>query len=209
MIFLTDTDYGSTISLNSLCMVDGINFSSSSVEKITHLKKNDGLIDKKPENMPARTIVQEDFNGLADVGSKGTSTKLDKSGSCNGSSSSLDSLRMVDDINVSSLSVQKVTNLKENGTLPESDRSGVQHVKSNDKYHVRKVLKEKNGPVSKSSNVEKPKRKLLPASAMLLKELTGPDMEAANGDARGKIPAGGHGISQRSTSLFNLLRNQS
>ncbi|CAL9758277.1 unnamed protein product [Musa acuminata subsp. burmannicoides] len=205
----SDIDYGGAISLNSLCMVDGINVSSSSVEKITHLKENEGLIDKIPENMPGRTIVQEDFNGLSDFGSKGTSTKLDKSGICNGSSSSLDSLRMVDDINVSSSSsVQKVTNLKENGTSPDSDRSRVQHAKSNDKYHVRKVLKEKNGPVFKSSNAEKPKRKLLPASAMLLKELTGPDMEAANGDARGKIPAGGHGISQ-STSLFSLLRKQS
>ncbi|CAL9089729.1 unnamed protein product [Musa textilis] len=205
----SDIDYGSANSLNSLCTVDGINVSSSSVEKITHLKENEGLIDKIPENMPGRMIVQEDFNGLADFGSQGTSAKLDKSGIRNGSSSSLDSLRMVDDINVSSSSVQKVTNLKENGTSAESDRSRVQHVKSNDKYHVRKVLKEKNGPVSKSSNAEKPKRKLLPASAMLLKELTGPDMEAANGDARGKIPAGGHGVSQRSTSLFNLLRKQS
>ncbi|XP_009397598.2 kinesin-like protein KIN-6 isoform X1 [Musa acuminata AAA Group] len=206
----SDIDYGGAISLNSLCMVDGINVSSSSVEKITHLKENEGLIDKIPENMPGRTIVQEDFNGLSDFGSKGTSTKLDKSGICNGSSSSLDNLCMVDDINVSSSSsVQKVTNLKENGTSPDSDRSRVQHAKSNDKYHVRKVLKEKNGPVFKSSNAEKPKRKLLPASAMLLKELTGPDMEAANGDARGKIPAGGHGISQRSTSLFSLLRKQS
>ncbi|THU74729.1 hypothetical protein C4D60_Mb04t36450 [Musa balbisiana] len=206
----SDIDYGSTVSLNSLCTVDGINVSSSSVEKITHLKENEGLIDKIAENMPGRTIVQDDFNGLADFGSKGTSTTLDKSGICNRSSSSLDSLRMLDDINVSSSSsVQKVTNLKENGMSPESDRSRVQHVKSNDKYHVRKVLKEKNGPVSKSSNAEKPKRKLLPASAMLLKELTGPDMEAANGDARGKIPAGGHGVSQRSTSLFSLLRKQS
>ncbi|URD95777.1 Kinesin motor domain [Musa troglodytarum] len=205
----SDIDYGSANSLNSLCMVDGINVSSSSVEKITHLKENEGLIDKIPENMPGRTIIQEDFNGLADFGSQGTSAKLDKSGICNGRSSSLDSLCIVDDINVSSSSVQKVTNLKENGTSAESDRSRVQHVKSNDKYHVRKVLKEKNGPVSKSSNAEKPKRKLLPASAMLLKELTGPDMEAANGDARGKIPAGGHGVSQRSTSLFSLLRKQS
>ncbi|CAL9157038.1 unnamed protein product [Musa hybrid cultivar] len=206
----SDIDYGGAISLNSLCMVDGINVSSSSVEKITHLKENEGLIDKIPENMPGRTIVQEDFNGLSDFGSKGTSTKLDKSGICNGSSSSLDNLRMVDDINVSSSSsVQKVTKLKENGTSPDSDRSRVQHAKSNDKYHVRKVLKEKNGAVFKSSNAAKPKRKLLPASAMLLKELTGPDMEAANGDARDKIPAGGHGISQRSTSLFSLLRKQS
>lgn len=43
MIFLTDIDYGGAISLNSLCMVDGINVSSSSVEKITHLKENEGV----------------------------------------------------------------------------------------------------------------------------------------------------------------------
>ncbi|WOK98824.1 kinesin-like protein KIN-6 [Canna indica] len=168
------------------------------------------LVDQIPENLPGMEIIHDDCNGLAVSEPTMPSTNLNKSEFGNESASSFDNLSMVGGRNVSSSMVDETTNLKENKRQsPEPGLSQAQHLKSSDKYYVRRVLKEKNATVSQSSNVDKPKRKLRPASSMLLKDLTGLDMETTNRETRDKSTDEGQGISQNNASLLCLLRKQS
>ncbi|ONK72631.1 uncharacterized protein A4U43_C04F21410 [Asparagus officinalis] len=79
-------------------------------------------------------------------------------------------------------------------------------VKEKDGCQVREHLNEKHSSSTKITNAEKPKRRLLPASALLLKEFNGLDLEAENAkEVRNKLSAVGRGRSEGSKSLVRLL----
>lgn len=96
-------------------------------------------------------------------------------------------------------------NMKE--IKPELDVSLVED-KENDSCQDQEHLK--NGQnVSKTLTAEKAKRRLLPASALLMKEFSGLDMEAENAkEFRSRLTAAGRGRSQGSMCLVRLLTSK-
>ncbi|XP_042392557.1 kinesin-like protein KIN-6 [Zingiber officinale] len=195
----SDITGGCSSPLNSI-MDNESNFPPPSVKEATHLEENSRLTNRI-DNLAGETHIHNDIKEMLDCSTR-TTYNLTQSDRVTGNSSPLSK-------NGSSSLVGEITYSKENERLSKPDLLQVQHAKSIDKYHQRRILKEKNGVVSKSAKADKPKRRLLPASTMLLKEMTGLDIEAGNQDIRGKTTKGEQGIAQNHDSLFNLLRKQS
>ncbi|KAG6505980.1 hypothetical protein ZIOFF_031294 [Zingiber officinale] len=152
---------------------------SSNIRADFHSGDSVTLVDQMPASLHGETLIQEDFKVLSDCGPSCTSGLINDSDITGGCSSPLNSF-MDNESNFPPPSVKEATHLEENSRLSKPDLLQVQHAKSIDKYHQRRILKEKNGVISKSAKADKPKRRLLPASTMLLKEMTGLDIEAGN-----------------------------
>ncbi|XP_074573350.1 kinesin-like protein KIN-6 [Curcuma longa] len=196
----SDITVGCSSPLNSF-MDNEFNFPPPSVKEATHLAENTRLTNRI-DNLAGETHIHKDIKEMLDCNTRRTIYNLTQSDGVTGNSSPLSK-------NGSSSLVGEITNSKANERSSKPDLSQVQHPKSIDKYHQRRILKEKNGVISKSAKADKPKRRLLPASTMLLKEMTSLDIEAGNQDIRGKATKGEQGIIQNYDSLFNLLRKQS
>ncbi|XP_072958531.1 kinesin-like protein KIN-6 isoform X2 [Typha angustifolia] len=83
----------------------------------------------------------------------------------------------------------------------------IEDTKPTEKCLVRPPERENHGSASIPCNINKPKRRLLPASKMLLKEFIGPDMDSDKPkDVRVKASAEKIGRSQGSMSLLRLLK---
>ncbi|XP_038982265.1 kinesin-like protein KIN-6 isoform X2 [Phoenix dactylifera] len=93
--------------------------------------------------------------------------------------------------------------------LQESDVQPVIDMKTSSKCQLTKNPKEvKRDSISKPKVAEKPKRRLMPASAMLLREFAGLDMEIDKPkESRGRLNADEKMRSDGSISLFHLLQS--